>query len=90
VGFEAGRVTGTGVALDVSRPRSGWIAGPEVRMGVIWPLGRNLAFEARAGLVVPLVRDGFTYTDEFRREQPVHRAAPVLLMLDFGLPLRIP
>lgn len=90
LGVEAGRVVGTGVAFDISRPRSGWVVGPEARLGVVWPLGRRVAFETRIGVTVPVVRDAFTYTDEFRQEQPVYRPAPVLLMLDFGLPLRIP
>jgi hypothetical protein len=79
-----------GLDLDVSRSQSRWMWGAAARLSLLWSLGRSFGIEPSVGVVLPVVRDRFVYTDEARQLQVVHQPSPAIVWLELGLPVKIP
>jgi hypothetical protein len=90
VGAVAAEITAMGLDLDLSRSQSRWMWGGGARLSLLWSLGRSIAIEPSVGVVLPVVRDRFVYTDEARQLQVVHQPSLAIVWLELGLPIKIP
>jgi hypothetical protein len=90
VGADAADITAMGLALDVSRSPSRWVWGGGARLSFLWLFGRSFGIEPSVGLVLPVVRDRFVYTDEGGQLQVVHQPSRAIVWLELGLPIKIP
>lgn len=81
-------VGASGVGLDHPESQASWMWGAAARTILLLPLGRTVAVEPSLGVIVPFVRDRFTYRDAYQQVQVVHRPSQILLTLELAIPIR--
>jgi hypothetical protein len=95
LGTMGGAVTGgplTGSGVERAQLQTSLTWGVTAQTVLLLHLGQTIVLEPRVGLVLPLVRDRFTYTDEMQPppiQTPLYRPSAVWLNLQFAVPIRI-